>query len=264
MKLKFVLIIRYFLLIAVCFPVYSQDSLSTIWYLNRTDSIGGYKTTALNEYPSFTSTIQGDALLFDGINDALFIENNPLGNASSFTIEIILRPDSSTNPDNIEQRYIHIRGRENDNRRVLLELRLTNDQKWFLDTYIRSEVNGRTLIDSSLTHQTGEWYHVALVYDNGMMRHYVNGVEEASGEVTFVPVKNGQISIGVRQGPRCWFKGAIHLIKFTRRSLQPDEFISVVTNIQGKTNQVKDYFLCQNYPNFFNPSTSIKLNSYEV
>jgi hypothetical protein len=217
--LKFVLLI-----VSLSISVYSQDSLSTIWNLNNTDSIGGFRTLALNEYPSVTSSTQGEALLFDGVNDAIFIENNPLGDASSFTIEVILKPDSSTNPLNIEQRYIHIRGKENDNRRVLLELRLTNDLMWFLDTYIRSEFNGLTLVDSSLTHQTGKWYHVALVYDNGIIHHYVNGVEEASGEVTFVPIGDGQISIGARQNPRSWFKGAINLVSFTKRALLPDKF----------------------------------------
>jgi len=222
--LKFFLIISFFLTV-VC-PVFSQDSLSVIWNLNRTDSIGGFVAAPLNEYPSSLSTIQGDALLFDGINDALFIQNNPLDDASSFTIEVIFRPDSSTNPNNAEQRYIHIRSQANDARRILLELRLTADQKWFLDTYIRSEVNNLTLKDSNKTHQTGKWYHAALVYDKGTMRHYVNGVEEGSGKVTFLPIENGQISIGARQNPRSWFKGAIRLIKFTRRSLKPEKFLS--------------------------------------
>jgi len=164
--------------------------------------------------------------LFDGINDALFIKGNPLDNASSFTIEIIFRPESSANPDNSEQRYIHIRNQTDDVRRILMELRLTADQKWFLDTYIRSEVNNLTLIDSNKTHQTGKWYHAALVYEKGKMRHYVNGVEEGSGEVIFLPIENGQISIGARQNPRSWFKGAIKLIKFTRRSLKPEGFLS--------------------------------------
>ena len=247
-----------FLIVSLSMLVYAQDSLSIIWNLNRTDSIGGYKTTALTEYPSLTSSTQGEALLFDGINDAIFIENNPIGNTSSFSIEVMLKPDSSANPLNVEQRYIHIRGKENDNRRVLLELRLTNDQKWFFDTYIRSEFNGLTLIDSSLTHQTGKWYHIALVYDKGIMHHYVNGVEEASGEVTYVPIGDGQISIGARQNPRSWFKGEISLIKFTRRALPPNDFLFTKTGIQGKTNLVQDYFLCQNYPNPFNPSTNIK------
>ncbi len=246
-----------FIIVPNC-PVLSQDSLSVIWNLNRTDSIGGFAAAPLNEYPSVVSAIQGDALQFDGINDALFIKSNPLDGASSFTVEIIFKPDSSSNPDNIEQRYIHIRSRENDTRRILLELRLTADQKWFLDTYIRSEINGLTLIDSNLTHETGKWYHVALTYDNGTMRHYVNGIEEARGEVAYVPIEKGQMSIGVRQGPRCWFKGTIQLIKFTRRALQPEEFLSVTTNIEGKTSLSNDYFLCQNYPNPFNPFTSIR------
>ncbi len=46
------------LIVSLSMPVYAQDSLSTIWNLNRADSIGEYKTIALTEYPSVTSAIR--------------------------------------------------------------------------------------------------------------------------------------------------------------------------------------------------------------
>lgn len=214
--------------------MYAQDSSSVIWMMNKTDSLNGFPTKALNEYPSLITTTKGNALLFDGIDDALFVENNPLEDTQSFTIETIIRPDSSTNPDNIEQRYLHIRGKANDDRRILMELRLVDNQMWYVDTFIRSEINNRTLANPRLLHETGKWYNVTLVYDNGIMCHYVNGVEEVSGEVTYIPVENGQISVGARQNPRSWFNGAIHLIKFTKRALKPEEFISLVSAIKDE------------------------------
>lgn len=232
MKFSLLVFSFFFLVTNDNYTMYAQDSSSIVWLLNRTDSLGGVSAKALNDYPSLISTTIGDALQFDGIDDALLIEYNPLEDAESFTIEVIIKPDSSSNPENFEQRYVHIRGKANDDRRILLELRLTEDQNWYLDTFIKSEVNNKALINPELVHESGKWYNVALVYENGVMRHYVNGIEEASGEVTYIPPEKGQISIGARQDPRSWFKGAIHLIKFTRQALKPEEFISLVSNLE--------------------------------
>ncbi len=169
------------------------DSLSTIWYLDRTDSIGGYTTAPLTELPSIVETPYGKAALFDGVNDAFLVSCNPLSTATSFTIEVFFRPDS--NATNNEQRFIHIRNSANDNRRVLLETRLLINQRWILDTFIKSESSNLTLVDSSKTHTTGEWHHVALIYSNGIMWQYVDGVEQMSGSVTYLPIDNQRKNI---------------------------------------------------------------------
>ncbi len=90
--------------------------------MDRIDSIDGYKTFPLKEFPSIIDIHQIKALLFDGINDALLLNTNPLEDAMEFTIEAIIKPDSSDNPSNREQRFIHIRNGMDDNRRILLEL----------------------------------------------------------------------------------------------------------------------------------------------
>jgi hypothetical protein len=241
--------------------VYSQSSDSSVWILDNLFSVAGFVPSELNELPSIVETMQGKAALFDGKNDGMLIASNPLEGASSFTIEVIFRPDSSANPINLEQRFLHIRNLSNDSRRILIELRLIRKQLWSLDTFIRSENSSCTLLDtldSNKLHPVGKWYHIALVYDKGIMQHFVNGEKEMSGNVTYLQIDStGRTSIGSRQDPRSWFKGAIRLIKFTKHALSNFEFIS----LNGRT--PSEFQLFQNYPNPFNPSTLItyQLNS---
>lgn len=227
-------IFRLYLLITLT-PVlfFAQDKPGVTWNLDRTDSIGGFQTIPLNELPRIIITDLGKESLFDGIDDAMLINTNPLEDAREFTIEAIIKPDSSLNLKNKEQRFIHIRNGDDDNRRILLELRLSPptpgkaNQQWVFDTFIKSENSRCTLIDTSEKHYTGKWFNTALVYKNGTMTHFVNGVKEMSGQVEYLPIIKGKISIGSRQDPRNWFKGAIKTIKFSKHALEPYEFLPV-------------------------------------
>jgi hypothetical protein len=215
-----------FLYVSQFFAQSTIDSSSVQWTLDKVKSIGGYCTLPLNEFPSVSETINGKHLSFDGTKQAVLVEGNPVGNAESFTIEVILKPDSSRNSLNREQRFVHIRSKFNDDRRILIELRLKTNQQWSLDTFIKSEKSKCTLLDSTkYNHPVGKWYHVALVYQNGIMKHFVNGVEELSGMVEYLPIQDGRISIGARQDPRNWYKGSIKSIRITKRALAPNKFL---------------------------------------
>jgi hypothetical protein len=184
--------------------------------------------------------------------------------ATQFTIEIIFRPDSLLDlaGDKSQPRFLHIKDiANNDNRRVTMEARILPNQRWVLDTYIKSEGSNLTQIDSTQTHMCGEWHHAAIVYHDGIMKQYVDAVEQLSGLVTYVPIDSatGRISIGVRQGPRYWFKGSIRMIKVSKRALAPSEFtLPTTTGVKGRTENPRQMKLLQNYPNPFNPSTTIK------
>ena len=212
--------------------------------------------------PTVISTPYGDAALFNGTNQALLINGNPLGTAKSFTIEVFFRPDSQGTASN-EQRFLHIRNLSNDKRRVLMEIRLLASQTWLLDTYILSDTsalpNSLTLVDSTKKHPVAQWHHVALVYDGTAMHQYVNGIEQLSGTVIYKQIDlAGKTSVGARQDPRSWFKGAIYMVKVTGRALAPGEFtVPVLTGLKSETKKPVDYNLEQNYPNPFNPSTTI-------
>ena len=53
-----------------------------MWTFDRLDNIGGHKTTVLGEPRVIDSPI-GKAVEFDGVDDALFIDNHPLAGATA-------------------------------------------------------------------------------------------------------------------------------------------------------------------------------------
>jgi hypothetical protein len=211
------------LLIIFCSPLKEKND-TIIWDINNLKYIGGNKVTILSS-PKVLNTLIGRATQFDGIDDGLILNTNPLAGAKVYTVEIIFRPDSGGNP---EQRFFHMG--EIDGNRVLMETRLTDNNMWFLDTYIRSGESERTLYAKNFLHPTGKWYHAALVYDGKKVRHFVNGSLELEGLVGFVPMEGGRTSIGCRLNQVFWYKGAIRRIRITPRVLSPKEFLPIENN----------------------------------
>jgi hypothetical protein len=192
---------------------------SEVWQIDKLETIGGHATTVIGN-PRVIDAPGGKAVLFDGVDDALLVQANPIAGLQAFTVEAVFRPDSGGNK---EQRWLHIQGNTRDDR-VLLEIRVEGDQ-WFLDTFIKSGENRRTLYAENFKHPLGQWYHVALVFDGSTMKHYVDGREELSGPLTIAPLDDGKTSLGVRMNRVNWFKGAIWKARFTPRALAPKEFM---------------------------------------
>ena len=153
---------------------------------------------------------------FNGINDGIVLHNNPLKDYDVFTIQVLFKPDFDGRK---EQRFIHFQ--DSLSNRVLIETRLNDNNSWYFDTFLyQHEPNSRlTLIDDQKNHPTDRWYWVALSYDGEIMRHFVNGVEELSGEVSFGPMGPGKMSIGVRLNNVHWFKGVISEIHIENSAL---------------------------------------------
>jgi Concanavalin A-like lectin/glucanases superfamily len=192
----------------------------TIWDLNTVGNFGGYPTQVLGT-PRLIETPQGKAMEFDGQQDGIIVEANPLAETERFTLEVIFRPDAG-GPK--EQRFVHLQEAGGENR-ILIETRLTSDNRWFLDTFIRSGETNQTLYAEKFLHAVGEWYQAALVFDGREMRHYVNGIQEMSALIQYQPMNPGQISLGVRLNRVFWFKGAIRKVRFTHDALAPADFL---------------------------------------
>jgi Concanavalin A-like lectin/glucanases superfamily len=201
----------YFIVLAFVSLSFAQ---SNTWKINNLKKIGKHKAEVLGN-----PKVVKKAIEFDGIDDGIFLDTNPIEGFSTFTIEAIFRPDSGGNK---EQRWFHIEQNELESR-VLLETRLVGDE-WFLDTFMKSGENRLPLLAENFKHKLGEWYHVALVFDGKEMSHYVNGKFEMSGKIDFKPMKKGKTSFGVRQNKVYWFKGAIRKIRITNKALTPKEF----------------------------------------
>ena len=213
------------LIISICicavFDLSAQSpKRSVTWKLDSLKKIGGNKVEVFGD-PKVIKTNKGKALLFDGVDDGIFVAKDPVAGAEAFTIEAIFRPDSGGGK---EQRWLHIDDMENVESRALLEIRL-NDNEWFLDTFIKSGDARSPLYAKNFKHPTGQWFHIALVFDGMEMRHYVDGKLELSGKVNIRPFGQGVTSIGVRQNKVFWFKGAVLKTRFTNRALSPKQFM---------------------------------------
>jgi len=217
MKYLFILYCLLFLAFLGCGQ--KQESSAIVWRLDNLDSIDGNRPTILGE-PVVIDSPSGKAIQFDGEDDAMVFDLNPLAGSSAFTLEVVFRPDAGGEP---EQRFIHME--EVDDHRVLIETRLTPDGQWFLDTFLKSGESERTLFAKEFLHPVGEWFHAALVYEDGHMRHYVNGAKELEGTVNFQTMGDGRTSAGSRLNRVYWFKGAIKEISATPQALSPAEFV---------------------------------------
>ena len=196
----------------------AQDGSET-WRFERLDNIGGHSTTVEGQ-PRVIDTPSGKAVEFDGVDDALFVDNHPLAGAATFTWEVIFRPDSN---GKAEQRFFHLQERGSQIR-YLFETRLVGGN-WYLDSFANTTAGSKALIDKNLVHPLDRWYHVAMVYDGRMFRNYVNGVLQVEAEVKLAPEGPGSASVGVRMNRVDYFKGAIRLARFTKRALAVDQFL---------------------------------------
>lgn len=209
-----------FLFAALTMPAQSSE----VWKFDRLDRIGGHKVSVLGD-PKIIAAPGGKAILFDGVDDAIYVDSHPLAGARAFTLEAIFRPDGGA----FEQRWFHASERDpktgaDTNNRMLFEIRVVGNQ-WYLDSFQMSGKVGKALMNKEALHPVGPWYHVASVYDGREFSNYVNGVREGAATVDFAPQGAGHTSVGVRINKVNFFQGAVQAARFTRRALKPEEFL---------------------------------------
>jgi len=213
-----------YLFLLCCISVFTllscgQKPDSIVLRLDSLDEISGHRPEILG-MPKIIDSDQGRAIEFDGIGDALVLDVNPLAGFEAFTLEVVFRPDAGGSP---EQRFVHLQ--EEDEHRALIETRLTGDGQWFLDTFLKSGESECTLYAEDHLHPVGKWFHAALVYRDGLMRHYVDGLKELEGPVEFAPMRAGQTSVGSRLNRVYWYKGAVRALAATGAALEPADFV---------------------------------------
>lgn len=212
--------------LSACSTIFPSAPASEVWLINSLNTLGDAPVTAQGN-PQLVDSSQGKVVRFDGEGDRLLVDKNPLMDAGEFTIEIIFNP-AEAYPANAEPRFFHIESMDNPNRRVTVELRLNDKHQWYLDAYIKSEKSQLTLIDSSKVHPIGKWVHAAVTYKNREFISYVNGKQELSGQVDYLPIAvSAKTSIGARMNQIHWFKGEIAQVRISHRALSPMEFLSV-------------------------------------
>ncbi|MEO8681719.1 MAG: family 43 glycosylhydrolase [Vicinamibacterales bacterium] len=198
-----------------------QAPTAILWQVDNLQRIGGLPVEAIGA-PSVVQTEVGPAISFNGRSDGLLIERNPLAGLARFTLEVLFSPDAD---GPAEQRFLHLQEAGTENR-AMVELRLAEKQ-WSLDTYLQHGKSQLALLDRAKTHAAGDWHVASLTFDGKTMAHYVDGVRDGGGDVAFLPLSEGQTSIGVRQNRLFWFKGRIRTIRVTPSVLSPSAFLAV-------------------------------------
>jgi len=181
-----------------------------VWRLDNLQSIGGQVAEVLGA-PRVTAEA---AVRFNGVGDGLILPVDPLAGMAAFTIEALIRPEAG---GATEQRFLHIEDQHGN--RATMEIRLTSDRRWALDTFLLGGDSRRALLDRTRLHPADRWTWVALRYDGRRMTSFVNGVEELEGAVNVTPFAAGRTALGVRLNRVYWFKGAIREVRFQARAL---------------------------------------------
>ena len=228
-------------LMAAAIPVlYAADPApkQTTWTFDRLDRIGGLPVK-VEGHPKVVDTPVGKAIEFNGVDDAIWIEQHPLAGAAQFTFEAIFRPDGGA----VEQRWFHLAERDpktgllasadhpqtgqDANSRFLFELRVIDNTTWCLDAFVNGPGYNKAILVREKTHPIGQWYHVAETYDGKMFRSYVNGELQGEAEIAFKPQGPGVTSVGVRVNKVNYFHGAVAKARFTPRALPVSEFLKL-------------------------------------
>jgi hypothetical protein len=194
----------------------------TVWNIDSIEKIGGHPATVLG-HPKVIDTDKGKAVLFNGVDDAIFLDTHPLTGAETWTWEVLFRPDSGGAE---EQRFFHFQETGTQNR-MLFEIRVLGPEgakRWCLDSYAMGGT-GLALMDRAKLHPMDTFHWVEAVYDGTELRNYVDGVLQGRGAVKLQPQKAGGTSLGVRYTKVNYFKGAIAKARMTPRALAVEEFL---------------------------------------
>ncbi len=216
-----------------CTSLFASDSTYyEIWDINNLEIIGGHEVTVFGN-PEVVSTKIGDAVKFDGDNDRLVVDFNPLKDAKEFTVELLFKPDARY-PDNIDPRLVHIQDPlDADEKRLMLELRIDKNNQCYMDGFLQTDMMRLPLIDETLLHSTEEWHHIAITYKDKEFTTYFDGIKELSGIVDYSNIiinTTGKTSLGARLNNIKFYSGLMKTLKVTHASLDPKNFIYINDN----------------------------------
>lgn len=197
-----------------------------VWKFDCIDAVGGVPAH-VEGHPLLIDTPDGRAVAFNGVDDALIIDQHPLAGAATFTMEAIFRPDGGA----FEQRWLHLAefdpaSNDAQSPRTLFEIRVV-EAKWYLDAFTTGPGYNQALVVPEKTFPVGRWYSVQQTFDGNIYRAYVDGMLQAEAPLDFKPHGAGRSSVGMRINRVSYFKGAILEAHFTPRALKVEEFLKL-------------------------------------
>jgi hypothetical protein len=112
----------------------------------------------------------------------------------------------------------------------MMELRVNASNQCYLDGFMKTDLEGLTLIDETRVHPTETWHHAAITYKDSTFTTYFNGVMELSGTCRYLESivnPTGKTSLGARMNQVAHFSGRMKTLKISHACLEPEQFLSI-------------------------------------
>jgi len=244
-------------------PLQAQATLLASWPFNNSaeDASGNGYNATLKGHAGYTDdAINGShSLLLSGSLDYAYVGPMDLGAEFTICAWVFLEPDvtniqtiigNAAGGSTVDGFKLFINNWDTDNKAILIE---SSDGTSRLDA-----------ASAENTFEDGAWNHIAATLDrtNGLARIYYNGKDVTlNGAVTPNFQATGAVTIGAMQDRSWYWTGMIDDLRIYQGLLTPDEIGDVMdspeTGVSRRTPIVVQDFHIRNFPNPFNPQTSI-------
>lgn len=186
------------------------------WPIDNVANVAGYELETLGQ-PRPAGGSPSPSVCFAG-QDGLVFPVNPLDAQPEYTIQVLFKPDPA---GPAKQQFLHLQ--DGSDNRVLMEIRLAPDGRWYLHSFVRSGKQEQELAAPELVHDAAAWYWVALTYRDGELSQFVNARRQAFAMPSLVPMRRGNMSVGIRLSAENGFKGCVRELRFATAALPATE-----------------------------------------
>jgi hypothetical protein len=172
----------------------------------------------------------GQALQFNGQDAYVNIPYSPSMNfepTGQFTMEGWVNPGEQNSFE-----ALFVKSPESGRWDYGLYLNPNNDHQVFVYAYtpntFMSGFNLVHVVSSQTSTVIGQWFHVAVAYDNGSWTLYVNGVAQATRTGEFITQSTGGMALGKKgESIYDYFHGALDEMSLYGRALTPAEIAAI-------------------------------------
>ena len=202
------------------------------WWTGDTDASDRVSSNhgSLQNGASVSAGLVDNAFNFDGVDDSVFVPSDPSHQLNAFTVEFWLNPLTTFDPSVSDSPGFFSKG--------------GFDTIDWANNDGRLEVRGPLPLRPTSTTNTwlaGTWYHVAVTFDGGEYKVYVNGLLENSLSNTYSILNNSNaITLGSVPLPptSTFFDGLLDEMTLYNRALAASEIQAIVTaSSAGKCKQ---------------------------
>lgn len=195
----------------------SYSGSGTVW----NDLSGNGNDGTLVNGVGYNSSNKG-SLVFDGANDySNILSSNSLNiGGLNLTLSAIIKPTALANSLHGASIISRASGQNNGLYEILLIQSNSKNYVYFRMLSIGTYVPGLIPLELNTN------YHVCCVYDNGIMKNYINGVMEGDGYIRNISITqavNRNVFLGMRGSNVGFFPGNIYTTSVYNRALSSTE-----------------------------------------